>query len=80
MHNSDSTDGTDSVPIKTNEVELDTQPFKEQNVFLFSRAFGSYHTAMKSVSQHIRCTRDCNRGNLSWTPEKARSKQWNKQI
>lgn len=50
MYNTDSTDGTDSVLIKTNEVELDTQPFNEQNVFLFSHPFESYHTAMKSLS------------------------------
>lgn len=49
MYNTDSTDGTGSVLIKTNEVELDTQPFNEQNVFLFSHPFESYHTAMKII-------------------------------
>lgn len=74
MYNTDSTDGTDSVLIKTNEVELGTQPFNEQNVFLFSHPFESYHTAMKSLSQHIESTMYHNRGSISWTPEKAGSK------
>lgn len=39
MHNADSTDGTNSILIKTNELELDTQLFNEQNVFLFSHPF-----------------------------------------
>jgi len=62
MYNTDSTDGTGSVLIKTNEVELDTPPFNEQNVFLFSQSFESYHTATESLSQHINCTMYCNRG------------------
>lgn len=74
MYNTDSTDGTGSVLIKTNEVELDTQPFNEQNVFLFSHPFESYHTAMKSLSQHIKCTMYRNRGSVLRTPERVGSK------
>lgn len=74
MYNTDSTDGTDSVLIKTNEVELDTQPFNEQNVFLFSHPFESYHTATKSLSRHTESTMYHNRGSILWTPEKAGSK------
>lgn len=39
MHSAESTDGTDSVLIKTNEVELDIELFNTQNVFLLSHPF-----------------------------------------
>lgn len=77
MYNADSTDGTDSALIKTNEVELDTQPFNEQNVFLFSHPFESHHPALESLSQHIKCTMYRNRGCILWTPEEVSSKWWN---